>query len=198
MSYPELPKVRERRQWMHGRREYYYKASEVYAKLMTQPCFALNGGHKIRAALREHLHGYGRLYMSPPGQLHDPCYDKQFLDTFVNYECPREQACRPDHAFVERYNWQSVLYAARHIPFICPICGSTDNPLGTKDCSFPWDIGEQIVCIKCWEAYAWKLDDRIDEIETAITKLNKGIRDVQERKRNAAQRTPAAAGVAGA
>ena len=196
MSYPELPKVRERRQYMHGRREYFYKASEVYAKLMTQPCFALCGGHKIRAALREHLSG--RLYMSPPGRLHDPCDDEQFLDTFINHECPREQACRPNHRFVERYNWGSIVRVARDLPFACPVCGSIENPLKTYDGNFPWYANEQIVCLRCWEAYAWKIEDRIENVEELIRKLNKGIQNAQKRHRNQGERQQASTGCAGA
>jgi hypothetical protein len=175
--------IRAHRDWWPGNRRYYLKASEIYAKVMKQSGFAACGGHRIRAALREHL--VGRIYFSPPGQMHNPAADEQSI--FGDRVCPNELSMRSEGwRGVNRYSYERIMAVATRLPFRCPICAGEENPLARWEHQLPYADDEQLICQRCWKGYAVGIDALLDKIEALVKKLNKGIENAQRRKRTAA------------
>jgi hypothetical protein len=170
-----------------GNRRYYLKASAVYGKLMQQVCFAACGCARIRAALREELKHYGRCYLSPPGKTHNPAYDEQ-TGFYCKIQRPEALGYAPGTRVVERYSWVCIKRVAEYLPFICPICGSNENPLTETHWSLPWFDEEQLICLRCWRAYERDIEALCEEIDKRIKKLNKGIENVKQCRRQARER----------
>jgi hypothetical protein len=176
----------------YGQRRYYMKASAVYGKLMQQAGFAACGGSRIRRALREALKPLGRAYLSPPGYFHDPVHDEQtgFYDV---RQQPEALGYPAGTRVVERYSWQCIVAVAHHMPFQCPLCGGNESPLADLNWSLPWFDEEQLICLRCWNGYGPEMEARLEDIEKRIKKLNKGIENVKQRRRQAHERAALAA-----
>lgn len=182
------------RDWHPGNRRYYLKASEVYAKIMSQLCYAACGGHVIRRLLREHL--TGRHYIAQAGYSHLPSHDSAQQTPWATQPYRYELKWHPPGArFVERYHCDCAAHeVAEYLPFRCPLCSSDKNPIGGGTGRIPRYPGEQLVCVACWEGIVWRIDEELDGIIRLVKKLNKEIVNAQERKRDPNKRVKARGG----
>lgn len=182
MILPELSKIRRRRDMLHRSRKYFLRASEVYAMLRLQSGFALVPGHTMRSALRDHLSGYGRQYISMPGQFHRPECDLT-IESGIYGSFQIDDAQNAGCKIVERYSYDCLSFAARHMPFCCPVCSSSENPLSDFEHRLPiYHRTQQLICLSCWQRWKDFCNQPFYELEELIHKLNQEIYHAQRRQ----------------
>lgn len=185
MILPELPKVRERQEMLHRSRRYFLKASECYAYLRQQKGFALVPGHKLRAALREHLThkewGRGQTYIAKPGRSHRPECDIR-MENGIWGSFQRDDAQELGWGFVERYSYQCLQAIAGFMPFCCPVCAGDENPLRYEHRLPHYPNQQQLICLTCWEKWKGFCNQPFHELDDLIKDLNREITNAQKRK----------------
>lgn len=188
MSCPELPKIRERRQDMHNSRKYFLKASEVYAVLRTQRGYQAIAPCRFRAALRRVLYGsqftLGTMYLSRPGKHHLPERDIVLNWGHNAYD---GRHTKDGSKYLTRYSYQDIGFIAGELPFCCPMCGGSENPLQSLEYDLPvyWQE-EQLICLKCWQRwtdFCQHTPIKLIEIDDLIKQLNREINNVTKERR---------------